>query len=194
MSQRRSPASTSTGAPRDRKQVSLMHVFRSAAERGDSRDGSANFRDGDREISLRSKERREGTTEENLRRHLSNDLASLMNTISLEATQDLADYPYIQKSIVNFGFGDLSSLSDRGFATAEMARFIRETLIRHEPRLIPSTIEINVNKDAESITQRLTFDISADMFASPVDVPLDFVAEVDMGAGKIQMTKLRVQT
>jgi type VI secretion system protein ImpF len=171
-----------------------MHVFRSAVERGDSRDGKANFQDGDKVISQRSKERREGTNEETLRRHLSNDLASLMNTISLDAIVDLADYPYIQKSIINFGFSDLSSLADRGFAAAEMSRFIRETLIRHEPRLIPASIEINVNKDAESVTQRLTFDISADMVASPVDVPLDFVAEVDMGAGKIQMTKLRVQT
>jgi type VI secretion system protein ImpF len=171
-----------------------MHVFRSAVERGDSKDGATSYRDGDREITTRSKERREGTTEESLRRHLSNDLASLMNTISLDASVDLTDYPYIQKSIVNYGFGDLSTLSDKGFAAAEMARFIRETLIRHEPRLIPNTIEINVNKDLESVTQRLSFDIAADMVASPVDVPLDFVAEVDMGAGKIQMTKLRVQT
>ncbi|MGL5011371.1 MAG: type VI secretion system baseplate subunit TssE [Paracoccaceae bacterium] len=171
-----------------------MHVFRSAAERGDSKDGKANYRDGDREISMRSKERREGTTEETLRRHLSHDLASLMNTISLDAIVDLSEYPYIQKSIINYGFGDLSTLSDKGFAAAEMSRFIRDTLIRHEPRLIAGSIEIHVNKDAESVTQRLTFDISADMVASPVDVPLDFVAEVDMGAGKIQMTKLRVQT
>jgi type VI secretion system protein ImpF len=194
MNQRKAPTSTDAGSPRDRKQVSLMHVFRAAVERGDSRDGRTTYRDGDREISQRSKERREGTTEETLRRHLSLDMASLMNTISLDACVDLTDYPYIQKSIINYGFSDLSALSDKAFATGEMARFIRDTLIRHEPRLIPSSIEINVNRDAESVTQRLTFDISADMVASPVDVPLDFVAEVDLGAGKIQMTRLRVQT
>jgi type VI secretion system protein ImpF len=184
MNQRRTPAPSEPGGQRDRKQVSLMHVFRSAAERGDSRDGAKSYRDGDREITSRSKERREVT----------NDLAGLMNTVNLEASVDLADYPYIRKSILNYGFGDLSSLSDKGMAEAELARFIKETLMRHEPRLIPSTIEINVNKDLESVSQRLTFDIAADMVASPVDVPLDFVAEVDMGAGKIQMTKLRVQT
>ncbi len=171
-----------------------MHVFRAAVERGDSKDGRATYRDGDREVTQRSKERREGTNEETLRRHLSTDLGSLMNTISLDAIVDLDDYPYIRKSIINFGFCDLSALSDKAFATGEMARFIRDTLIRNEPRLIASTIEINVNKDAGSVSQRLTFDISADMVASPVDVPLDFVAEVDMGAGKIQMTRLRVQT
>jgi type VI secretion system protein ImpF len=194
MTQRRSPASSDIGAQRDRKQVSLMHVFRSAVERGDSKDGAANYRDGDREVTMRSKERREGTTEETLRRHLSNDLASLMNTINLDASCDLSEHPYIQKSVINFGFGDLSTLSDKNFAPAELSRFIRDTLVRHEPRLIASTIEINVNSEMESVTQRLTFDIAADMVASPVDVPLNFVAEVDKGAGKIQMTKLRVQT
>jgi type VI secretion system protein ImpF len=80
------------------------------------------------------------------------------------------------------------------FAATDVARFIRETLIRHEPRLIAGTIEINVNAEAQSVSQRLTFDISAEMVATPVDVPLSFMAEVDMGAGKMQMTRLKVQT
>ena len=85
MSSRNSLDADQIGAQRDRKQVSLMHVFRSAVERGDSRDGRTTYRDGDREVTQRSKERREGTDEETLRRHLSNDMASLMNTIALDA-------------------------------------------------------------------------------------------------------------
>ena len=194
MSSRNSLDAESTGAQRDRKQVSLMHVFRSAVERGDSRDGRATYRDGDREVTQRSKERREGTDEETLRRHLSNDMASLMNTIALDAIVDLDDAPYVRKSIINFGFSDLSTMSQSQFAATDVAKFIRETLIRHEPRLIAGTIDINVNVEAQSVSQRLTFDISAEMVASPVDVPLSFMAEVDMGAGKMQMTRLKVQT
>jgi type VI secretion system protein ImpF len=194
MSSRNSPDAESTGAQRDRKQVSLMHVFRSAVERGDSRDGSSTYRDGDREVTQRSKERREGTDEETLRRHLSNDMASLMNTIALDAIIDLDDCPYVRKSIINFGFSDLSTMSNSQFASSEIAKLIRDTLTRHEPRLIAGTIDISVNADAQSVSQRLTFDISAEMVATPVDVPLSFMAEVDMGAGKMQMTRLKVQT
>ena len=194
MSSRNSLDAESTGAQRDRKQVSLMHVFRSAVERGDSRDGRATYRDGDREVTQRSKERREGTDEETLRRHLSNDMASLMNTIALDAIVDLDDAPYVRKSIINFGFSDLSTMSQSRFAATDVAKFIRETLMRHEPRLIAGTIDINVNVEAQSVSQRLTFDISAEMVATPVDVPLSFMAEVDMGAGKMQMTRLKVQT
>jgi type VI secretion system protein ImpF len=194
MSSRKSHDADQIGAQRDRKQVSLMHVFRSAVERGDSRDGSNSYQGGDREVTQRSKERREGTDEETLRRHLSNDMASLMNTIALDAIVDLDDAPYVRNSIVNFGFSDLSTMTQSKFAATDVARFIRETLIRHEPRLIASTIEINVNAEAQSVSQRLTFDISAEMVATPVDVPLSFMAEVDMGAGKMQMTRLKVQT
>jgi type VI secretion system protein ImpF len=194
MSSRNSLDAESIGAQRDRKQVSLMHVFRSAVERGDSRDGRTTYRDGDREVTQRSKERREGTDEETLRRHLSNDMASLMNTIALDAIVDLDDAPYVRNSIINFGFSDLSTMSQSQFAATDVAKFIRETLIRHEPRLIAGTIDINVNIEAQSVSQRLTFDISAEMVATPVDVPLSFMAEVDMGAGKMQMTRLKVQT
>ncbi len=194
MSSRNSLDADQIGAQRDRKQVSLMHVFRSAVERGDSRDGRTTYRDGDREVTQRSKERREGTDEETLRRHLSNDMASLMNTIALDAIVDLDGAPYVRNSIINFGFSDLSMMSQSQFAATDVAKFIRETLIRHEPRLIAGTIDISVNVEAQSVSQRLTFDISAEMVATPVDVPLSFMAEVDMGAGKMQMTRLKVQT
>ncbi len=181
-------------APRDRKQVSLMHVFRAAVERRDSRDGGVNYKGGDREVTTRSRERREGTDEETLRRHLTTDMASLMNTIALDAVIDLDDCPYVRNSVVNYGFSDLSAMSNSTAAAAEISALIRETLIRHEPRLIPETIEIRLDQEAQETTQRLSFDITAEMVATPVDLPLEFVAEVDLGAGKMKMTRLRVQT
>lgn len=177
-----------------RKQVSLMHVFRSAAESKDSRVASEAQSDGEREISRRSKERRQGIDEAALRRHLSGEMAALMNTINLEAVVDLSDAPHVRDSVLNFGFGDLSTLDSRSTPSAEIARIIRDTLLRHEPRLIPETIDIRVMKIDEAVSRRLTFDIQAEMYASPVDVPLQFVAEIDGGAGKIQMTHIKVAT
>ncbi len=171
-----------------------MHVFRAARASGDARKGDANYQDGAREVTARSQERRTGTDEGTLRRHLTADLASLMNTINLDAVVPLDDAPYVSKSVINFGFGDMSEMSDSIHAGNQIAQLIRETLIEHEPRLIAETIEINLNREDQETTQRLSFDVSAEMVATPVDVPLDFVAEVDMGAGKIQMTRLRVQT
>jgi type VI secretion system protein ImpF len=171
-----------------------MHVFRSAAESKDSRVADASQQDGDREISRRSKERREGIDEASLRRHLSGEMAALMNSINLEAVVDLSDVPHVRDSVLNYGFGDLSTLDTRSTPSAEISRIIRDTLLRHEPRLIPETIEIRVMKVDEAVSRRLTFDIQAEMYASPVDVPLQFVAEIDSGAGKLQMTHIKVAT
>ncbi len=183
-----------TLAPRDRHQLSLMHVFRAAHADRDAAKEEHSLIDGDRELTQRSKERRAGTDEETLRQHLSRDMASLMNTVNLDATVPLDDHPYLRKSVANFGFGDLSQLAGTVDGPAQIAALIRKTLLAFEPRLIADTLEVTASEDNDAAGARLTFDISAEMAASPVDIPLNFVAEVDNGAGKIQMTKLRVQT
>ncbi len=183
-----------TMAPRDRHQLSLMHVFRAAHASRDAAKEQKNLVDGDRELTQRSKERRAGTDEETLRQHLNRDMASLMNTVNLDATVSLEDYPYLRKSVANFGFGDLSQLAGTVDGPSKIAELIRKTLLAFEPRLIPDTLEVTASSDNDVADARITFDISAEMAASPADIPLNFVAEVDNGAGKIQMTKLRVKT
>ena len=183
-----------TMIPKDRHQLSLMHVFRAAHASRDSRKVEKNMQDGSREMTQRSKERRGGTDEETLRKHLNYDMASLMNTINLDAVIPLDDHPYLAKSIINFGFGDLSQMSDSEMDAQKVSALIRATLINYEPRLIEDTLEVTLSTEQDGATQRMTFDISAEMAASPADIPMNFVAEVDDGAGKIQMTKLRVTT
>lgn len=181
-------------APRDRHQLSLMHVFRAAHANRDAAKEENVLVDGDRELTQRSKERRAGTDEDTLRQHLSRDMASLMNTVNLDATVPLDDHPYLRKSVANFGFGDLSQMAGTVDGPEKIADLIRKTLLAFEPRLIADTLEVTASTENDIAGARMTFDISAEMAASPVDIPLNFVAEVDNGAGKIQMTKLRVQT
>ena len=85
-----------------------MHVFRSARAHRDANKDEANYQDGAREVTARSQERRIGTDEATLRQHLTADLASLMNTINLDAVIPLDDAPYVAKSVINYGFGDMS--------------------------------------------------------------------------------------
>lgn len=194
MSPPRSRSETTMVPGKDRHQLSLMHVFRAAHASRDSRKVEKNMQDGNREMTQRSKERRGGTDEETLRKHLNYDMASLMNTVNLDAVVPLDDHPYLAKSIINFGFGDLSHLSDSEKDADTVAALIRKTLLNYEPRLIAETLEVTMSTKQDGSNQRMTFDITAEMYASPADIPMNFVAEVDDGAGKIQLTKLRVAT
>ncbi len=99
------------GSQRDKRQMSLMQVFRAAHAAGDARKQDAALKDGERDLTKRSRQRRDGVDERTLRRELSLDLGNLMNTVRLDATLDLDDWPYIRKSVINYGFDDLSSLS-----------------------------------------------------------------------------------
>lgn len=195
MNTRKRSVSEKTMAPGDRHQMSLMNVFRQAHRRRDATAGEAEYVEGDRAMSVRVRERRVGTDEETLRRHLSADMASLMNTVNLGAAiGELDDHPYVQKSVVNFGFGDLSHLAGSAEGPQKIAELIRKTLIAYEPRLIAESLEVTVASTTDVEGQRLTFNVAAEMIASPVDIPLNFVAEVDNGAGKIAMTKVQVKT
>ena len=179
---------------KDRFQLSLMHVFRAAHADRDAKKEASRVEDGHRTLTERSKERRHGTDEGTLRRHLNRDLASLMNTVNLDATVPLDEYPYLAKSIVNYGFGDLTNVADKANGPQIIAEQIKRTLCHYEPRLIPETVEVIASEDNDIVTNRLTFDISGEMAASPVDIPLQFIAELDEGVGRIQMTRLQVKT
>ena len=170
-----------------------MQVFRASAEARSSRNTGSVRQDGERTVTVRTKQKREGVDEGELRRHLNVDLNALMNTVRLDAVIDLDNHPYVAKSILNYGFRDMSSLIRSEKTDNMIAASIRQSLIDHEPRLIADSIEITIVPQDESLAQKVAFEISAELVAEPADIPLDFVAEVDLGAGKMKLNRLRVQ-
>lgn len=173
------------------REMSLLHIFRDSAARRDSRDGAHRYADGERDLTLVSQKRREGTSEESLRRNLALDIASLMNTIRLDVCTDLTDSPRVRASVVNHGFQDMDTLWVENRTPGDLARAIRDTLVINEPRLRPETIEVRVEEGGPSVEQRMTFEIIAEMISDPTDIPLQFYAEVDPGAGKVEMKRMQ---
>ncbi len=178
----------------NRRQMSLTHVFRAAAEERSARVAASRPDSDGRQIGVLTQHRREGISPEELRRHLGVDLNCLMNTVRLDAAMPLDDAPFVQKSVVNFGFRDLSSISRSRHNELLIADAIRQTLLDHEPRLLPESIEVTVGAPDDSMVQRLIFDIQAEIRGYPADIPLGFTAEIDLGAGKMKMKGLWVQS
>ena len=173
------------------REMSLMHIFRDSAARRDSRDQGHRYVDGDRDLTLLSQKRREGASEESLRRNLARDIASLMNTIRLDVCVDLTENPRVRNSVINHGFQDMDTLWRENRTPGDLAHAIREALIRNEPRLRAETLEVRIDEIAPTVDQRLTFEIMAEMIADPTDIPLQFYAEVDPAAGKIAMKRMQ---
>ncbi len=175
----------------DRAMISVMEVFRSSHEAHDFRktDVSMNEQEG----TTRARQRREGISETQLRLHLEADLNALLNTIRLGAAIPLDDVPHVQRSILNYGFRDLSSVSASELNTPQVVNSIRQSLIDHEPRLVKDSIEVEIQDRQGDTAQRLSIRVTAELIGDPVDIPVNFDAEVDLGAGKLNMSKLQVQ-
>ena len=84
----------------------LMFVFRAANQARDSKQGAGRSRgvDGERPRPAQ----RVPITEATLRREVARDLESLMNCVAMESSTDLTDFPAVRKSILNYGFPDIS--------------------------------------------------------------------------------------
>ncbi len=177
----------------ERSKVSIMQIFRSAFHAHDAKRASQRIDGTDTEITQRSRQRRDGMSETDLRSHLQSDLNALLNTIRLDSVVDLQEAPHVAASILNYGFCDLSGIGAAELKTRKFTDSIRQSLIDHEPRIVPASLEVKVVDAEANSNQRLSISVFAELMGDPVDIPLNFDAEVDLGAGKMKMSKLRVQ-
>jgi type VI secretion system protein ImpF len=175
-------------------QVPLMYAFRDAFREGDARKNNDVRVDGERVISGRSTLRRSGAAESLLREDLAIDLVSLLNTIDLASVIDLADLPYVSRSVVNFGLYDLTHLTSDETRVEDVGRNLATALLQHEPRLKRETLHVERDKEFDDVTQRIRLNVAAEMSSRPFDVPVEFVAEVDLGSGKVSLTRLPIPT
>lgn len=167
----------------------LMHVFRAAHQAKDAKT-FVELRNeaGDRLISGRRRSRHV-VTETVLRREVGRDLDALLNSIALESTIDMTDAPHARKSIINFGLPDISHRTIEEAAVAAIPEEIRAALIAFEPRLAPASIEVERDNSVDTAELKLRFIIRADLTCYPVNVPVEFVADV-IDNGRIIVNRL----
>ena len=172
-------------------QIPLMYAFRDAAARGDSRrEEHVHDASGARVLTERGSIRRRGANENQLRRNLDTDLGQLLNSIALGSVVDLTAHPRVQRSVLNFGVPDMSHLTSDALTDQTLATNMRKALEDHEPRLLSGSIAVTQSEEFDSVHQRISVHIEAEMLCRPVDVPLEFTAEIDMGSGKVKLLDL----
>lgn len=119
-----------------------------------------------------------------LREGVIRDLAWLFNSGNLASTEDLSDYPYVERSVVNFGLPDLSGKAVSGIDVAAIERMLKQIIQNFEPRILSNTIRITVSADESAMsTNALTFDIEGEMWAQPTPQRLFLRTEIDLESG-----------
>lgn len=168
----------------------LMHAFRAAHEARDATTKIDLRTDGgERVIAGRRLRPRQAITEQMLRREVARDLDALLNTVAMESTVDMEKAPYVRKSILNFGLPDISSLTIDAAEVKRIPGEIRAALINFEPRLAAASLEIERDLSVDADELKVRFRVRADLTCYPVQVPVEFVADV-IESGKIVVNRL----
>jgi len=176
---------------KDRLSPPLMYAFRSAHA---ARDATTKIdqRDeaGERVVSGRRTAGRSPITERSLRREVAQDLDALMNTVALESSEDLTDFACVRKSVLNFGLPDIAHRTIDEVSVDDVKDEIEAALKHFEPRLISNSIQAARDVGVDKTELKVRFVVQADLRCEPVNVPVEFVADVDVDGSAIEINRL----
>ena len=174
----------------DRLAPPLMHAFRAAHRERDAAVPVDIRENGERVLAARRVTSRAPITEGELRRLVGSDIGALLNTVNLDSVEDLSNAPEVRKSILNFGFPDLARISIDENDVFGLTKQLETALRAFEPRLAPESIKARRDETVSPEELRVRFLINAELRLQPVNVPMQFVAELELDSGKIKIDRL----
>jgi type VI secretion system protein ImpF len=123
-----------------------------------------------------------------LRRSVLRDLAWLLNSTSLESTQNLDGFERVRRSVVNYG---LPALAGSGAVDpVHIERHIREAIVRFEPRIAADSVEVRcvAPSPGDPSTTTLAIQITARLIAGGTQQDMTFRGALDREDGKITLS------
>lgn len=119
------------------------------------------------------------------------DLAWLMNTTHLRATQNLDEHPLVAKSVLNFGLPDMAGRTASTVDAVTLEQALRRAILDFEPRLVARTLRVKLTVDEKQMSHNtMTFDIEAELWAQPLPLRLFLRTAVDLESGNIDVMDL----
>jgi len=163
----------------------FMFAFRNAFETRDNvTKPEAAYSDGERVVQSR-KGVRAAITEPVLRKEVARNLDALFNTIALDSSLNLEGHRRVQTSILNFGLPDLNHRSIDELGVEDIKDEIETVIKNYEPRLIKNTVQVSRDKSVDTTALKVRFVVRADLACKPLNVPIEFAADLELESGKI---------
>jgi type VI secretion system protein ImpF len=116
------------------------------------------------------------------------DLAWLLNCVHLEATEDLADWPLVARSTLNYGMPETSGIPVANINVEMLQKRVRQAILDFEPRLIRNKLVVTVEKRGAAMNRNsLVFLIEGEMWARPVPQSIFVRTEFDLETGVVKV-------
>ncbi len=136
---------------------------------------------------------RQVLTMQQLRNAVLRDLAWLLNTTNLDATDDLDGVPLVAGSTLNYGVPGFTGV----VATAERVVSLEQTLAnairQFEPRIRPGSVRVKAREGEADGISRLVFEIRGELWAQPVPQQLFLETSVDIATRLAVVTDTRAR-
>lgn len=121
---------------------------------------------------------RHGFTAAQLRESVLRDLSWLLNCVRRSPPEDGAR---VEASVLCFGIPDLAGMHAEGHDTDGFRRALHAAIERFEPRLLPGSLHVEVERRAPVHGRRaLAFRIDAVLWAQPLPLRMRINTEADM--------------
>jgi len=159
-------------ASRDRLQPSLLDRL-TDDEAGNAQEGRDK-----RVLSMRG-----------LRRAVLRDIGWIFNANGLGMVQNLDAYPLASRSVINYGFPDLTGKTASGIEITDVERLLREALWNFEPRILRETLEIKALAlaDEGGNPNQVSFEVHGELWGQPLPERLYLKTELDLEIGEIKV-------
>ena len=140
-------------------------------------------------LSAAVRMRRRGFTETQIRQSVIDNMIDIVNTIDLQSSVELKDLEYASKSVLNYGIYDLTHLTSDDSNLPMVEQSVTAALINYEPRIRKETVQVRRDVEFNDVVQKLRLSIYAEVSYHPLDIPIEFVAEIDLSSGKVGIGK-----
>ncbi|ARP85565.1 type VI secretion system baseplate subunit TssE [Bordetella genomosp. 9] len=123
-----------------------------------------------------------------LRHGVLRDLGALLNASRPLERLDLTKYPYVARSVLNYGFPALTGRVQSGLDPSEIAGSIADAILAFEPRILPHTLSVTpVPPEDTGHANTLAFLIEGDLWAQPYPERLYVRTELDLEDGEVML-------
>lgn len=129
---------------------------------------------------------RRTTSVERLRECVLRDLGWLLNTANLSCVEPIDAWPEVERSVLNFGIGDLAGLTASSIDLAEIERAVRRAIQDFEPRILRRSVHVAATLDhTRHGHNALILDIEGELWARPLPLRLRLESEIDLETGSV---------
>ncbi len=124
-----------------------------------------------------------------IKQSIERDLCFLLNATSFHPEEDLADYPQIATSVLNFGVKELSGKTTSGIRKGTVSKNVIRALAIFEPRLIQSTLRVHIELvEKEMGRKAVTVAIQGEIWSDSRPLPFAMTLDLDLETGIGRLT------